>query len=218
MDKMGDEWERAKRAAWIRMLEDLEIGYLDTDILEILVELFARPKSFPKSSCSGRITLIDADYPWVKGETSTIFKSHAPISVEDVERVLKAPYTSRLWLSVQGPIYHVYVADLDEARELLNAAREAGFKHSGIMVLGRGMHLVEVRTGVRADILVADPGGLLLPRAELERAVEVANDVLAQAKERNRRLLESLRRRRPKQAWSTALEFLRELSERRWRL
>jgi hypothetical protein len=38
--------------------------------------------------------------------------------------------------------------------------------------------------------------------------VEVANDVLKSGKERNRRLLEALKARRPSMLWEPALEFL----------
>ena len=203
-------FEEEKLAAWQRLWEDLHIGYLDEDILDVLVEFFLRPKSFTKSSCSGRITVIDSPYPWAKDESMTVFKKHGPVSVEEVEDVLSRSFAYRLWLSVQGPIYHVYVADEGEAREVLAAAREAGFKHSGVMVLGEPL-LLELRTGVRGDILLATRAGRLLDRGGLEEAVRVANEVLARGKERNRRLLEALRRRRPPRLWEPALTKAREL-------
>ncbi len=199
-----------KIKAWHRLWEDLEIGYLDTDILDILVEFFLRPKSFTKSSCSGRITIIDSEYPWAKEETMTIFKKHSAIAVNEVEEALSKPHASNLWLSVQGPIYHVYVNDLEEARIILEAAREAGFKHSGIMVLGSPL-LVELRTGVRADILLATLNESVIEPSKLTQVVNIANSVLAKAKERNKRLLESLRRRRPRQLWQPAIERAKRL-------
>ncbi|KSW12731.1 hypothetical protein CF15_05090 [Pyrodictium occultum] len=196
--------------AWRRLWEDLRIGYLDEDILDVLIEIFLRPWSYPKSSCSGRITVIDAAYPWAKDETMTVFKKHGRVGYEEIEGVLAKPWAHRLWLSVQGPIYHVYTASLEEARELLAAAREAGFKHSGVMVLGEAP-LVELRTGVRADMLLADGDRVLVDREALHRMVDVANEVLARAKERNRRLLEALRRRRPGSLWGPAVEKARRL-------
>ena len=206
----GPDWERLKMEAWSRLLEDLEIGYLDADILDVLVEFFLRPGSFTKSSCSGRITVIDALYPWAKEETMTIFKKHEPVSFEEVLSAVSKPFKYRLWLSVQGPIYHVYVRSLEEARVVLEAAREAGFKHSGVLSLSEPP-LVELRTGVRGDILVATERGLRVPEEYLREAVRVANEVLARAKERNRRLLEALRRRRPADLWRPALEYAQRL-------
>ncbi|BES81503.1 tRNA(Phe) 7-((3-amino-3-carboxypropyl)-4-demethylwyosine(37)-N(4))-methyltransferase [Pyrodictium abyssi] len=203
-------WWEAKREAWERLWEDLRIGYLDDDILDVLVEIFLRPRSYSKSSCSGRITVIDAKYPWAKDDTMTVFKKHSPVSYGEIERVLSRPWAHRLWLSVQGPIYHVYVESLSEAEEILAAAREAGFKHSGVMVLGE-TPLVELRTGVRADVLLADDERLIVEGEALRRVVDVANDVLRQAKERNRRLLEALRKRRPSELWRPAEEKARQL-------
>lgn len=197
-------WDEEKLRAWRRLWEDLEIGYLDTDILDVLIEFFLRPDSFTVSSCSGRITLLDAAYPWAKEEGATVFKKHEPITVQEVLSVLHRPVTSRLWMSVQGPIYHVYTRSLEEAREVLRIARDAGFKHSGIMVLDEHP-LVELRTGVRADILLLSDGKPIVGEEELAEVVKVANDILLQAKERNRRLLEALRSNRPQRLWNVAL-------------
>ncbi len=207
---MTERWEERKLQAWNRMWEDLHIGYLDEDILDVLVEIFLRPGLYPKSSCSGRITVIDSEYPWAKEDTMTIFKKHAPVTVEEVDAVARKPFAHRLWLSAQGPIYHVYAQDVDAASELLAAAREAGFKHSGVMVLG-SMPLVELRTGIRGDLLLATRRHRILDGDALREAVAVVNDILAQAKERNRRLLAALRRRRPPRLWGPAVEKAREL-------
>jgi tRNA wybutosine-synthesizing protein 3 len=202
---VATSWEEEKARAWARLWEDLEIGYLDTDILDVLVEIFLRPDSFSVSSCSGRITVLDADYPWSKEEGATVFKKHEPITVSELRSVLARPITSRLWLSVQGPIYHVYTRSMEEAEKLLSIAREAGFKHSGILVPGEHP-LVELRTGVRADMLLAADGQPVVAEDKLEMLVSIANDVLAQAKERNRRLFQALRRNRPERLWDEALK------------
>jgi tRNA wybutosine-synthesizing protein 3 len=208
--KNWKEWDKLKSSAWSRLLEDLHIGYLDEDILDILLEFFMRPKSFTKSSCSGRITVIDAEYPWVKDDTMTIFKKHTPVSHSEIRDVLTRPYAYRLWLSIQGPIYHVYVYDLNEAEEVLRIAREAGFKHSGIMRTEWPL-LVELRTGVRGDILLADEHGPILEGEQLKRVVDIANQILSQAKNRNQRLLTTLRRRRPENFWEPALLKAKQL-------
>ena len=208
---MRDRWEERKLEAWHRLLEDLHIGYLDEDIFDVLIEIFMRPGSYSKSSCSGRITVIDNLYPWAKEETMTVYKKHTPVGPSEIIEIVNRPYRSRLWLSVQGPIYHIYTSSLEEAKEILAAAREAGFKHSGVMTLGENP-MVELRTGVRGDVLLADRGtGFRLEPSQVEAAATVANEVLARAKERNKRLLESLRRRRPPNPWEPAARYARRL-------
>jgi len=204
------EWLALKLEAWRRMNEDLHIGYLDEDILDVLLEIFMRPKSFPKSSCSGRITIIDSEYPWLKEDTMTIYKTHYRAEPREIINAMSKPHAHNLWLSVQGPIYHIYVMDLEEAEVILAAAREAGFKHSGVLRLRKPI-LVELRTGIRGDILLAARSKQLIDTDEAVIVVEVANEILAKAKERNRRLLQALRSRRPRKLWEPALQRAREL-------
>ena len=143
----------------------------------------------------------------------TVFKKHEPITVEEGKAILGRPCCTRLWLSVQGPIYHVYAYDLEEARILLEAAREAGFKHSGILVPSEHP-LVELRTGIRADILLADGNTVIVEGDEkLQHTVSVVNEVLMQAKKRNERLLQALRKRRPARLWEPAVD---EAKRRGW--
>ena len=213
------KWEREKREALRRLIEDLEIGYLDTDILQVLLEFFARPKAYTTSSCSGRITVMDAEYPWIKEETNIIFKSHEEIGVNELRSVLNRPFRSRLWLRVQGPIYHVYVLDLTEAREVLDIARSAGFKHSGILVVNDENVILELRTGIELSIPMADRKGRYINSEVLENLVELANTILREAKKRNTRLLEELRKKRPREIWPglsdypLALQLFRGLVE-----
>ncbi len=200
-------WEEDKLAAWRRIWEDLEIGYLDEDALPVILELFARPGAYTSSSCSGRITVIDAVFPWRKEDASIVFKVHRPVKPEEVEAVAARPFKHRLWLSVQGPIYHVYVRGVGEAEEILEAAREAGFKHSGVMVIGADRLLLELRTGIRIAAPLLDKEQRYY--ADIHGLTNVANKALAEAKERNKRLLEALRSRRPGEVWGPAAPHLR---------
>jgi len=203
----------AKIHAWQRMWEDLEIGYLDEDILVLLLEFFARPLTYPASSCSGRIVLLDSEYPWAKEETMVVFKSHKSISVEQLRDMIYKPCSVRLWLSVQGPIYHVHTATIDEAMVILDAAREAGFKHSGIMVMSYGDIILELRTGIRLNIPLKDGDTILVDQSKLDYIVNLSNKLLQEAKERNMRLLDALRKRRPEKLWEPAVHALDRLAQ-----
>ncbi len=195
---MSALWRRFKRESWERLWSDLGIGYLDEDLLPILIEFFLRPKSFTMSSCSGRITVSDSTYPWSREETSIVYKKHGPVDPGEIMAVVEKPVVRRLWLNVVGPIIHVSAADMDEALSVLRIAREAGFKHSGILSINpvKGV-LLELRTGVRMTQLLAVPDRKLYGSGELEVIVETANDVLMRGKERLRGLHRALRENRP---------------------
>ena len=188
---VGERWEEAKEKAWERLEEDLEIGYLDEDIYDILKMFFQLPYAFTKSSCSGRITAVDAKYPWSRDGT-IIFKVHRPITLDELHKVLKKPVRQRLWMNVQGPIIHVMAKDLNSAFEVLRLAREAGFKHSGILVANEEGWLVELTTGVRANLLLKDKDKELM--IVDESTLNAINDVLLQGKRRLDALREVLRR------------------------
>ena len=178
---VGERWEKAKEEAWKRLNEDLEIGYLDEDIYDILKLFFELPYAFTKSSCSGRITAVDAKYPWSRDGT-IVFKVHRPITLDELHKIMKKPVLERLWLNVQGPIFHVMAKDLDSSFKILKLAREAGFKHSGILVANEEGWLVELTTGVRANLLLKDKDKELMKVDE--SALNAINEVLMQGKRR----------------------------------
>ncbi len=186
-------WRKEKEESYKRLWEDLEIGYLDEDLLEILLEFFKRPESFTKSSCSGRITLLDGPLPWERRESTIIFKKHSPITVDEIESLLDQPVLYRLWLVATGPIIHVITLTGREARRILRIAGKAGFKHSGIMSISKKGFIVELRTGIRLAALLKTPRGLVVSREGLKEAVRAANEALMKGKERLNRLLAELR-------------------------
>ena len=186
-------WKKEKEEAYKRLWEDLEIGYLDEDLLEILLEFFKRPESYTKSSCSGRITLLDGPLPWERRESTIIFKKHSPITVDEIESLLDQPVLYRLWLVATGPIIHVITLTGREARRILRIAGRAGFKHSGIMSISKKGFIVELRTGIRLAVLLKTPRGLVVSREGLGEAVRAANEALIKGKERLNRLLAELR-------------------------
>lgn len=176
-----DSWRRAKQSAMDRLIKDREIGYLDPDIWDLLMAFFRREKSFTNSSCSGRITVIDAEYPWSRKGSTVIFKNHLGITERDLREVLDKGALRRLWLVVQGPILHVYTQDMEEAWEILRLARLAGFKHSGILTVNSNGVLVELRTGIKLTHLLVGEG---TSEPEVGSAVKLANEVLTRGKEK----------------------------------
>ena len=187
-------WAKEKEEAYKRLWEDLEIGYLDEDLLDILLEFFRRPESFTKSSCSGRITLLDGPLPWERRESTIIFKKHSTIMLKEIEPLLRQPVIYRLWLVATGPIIHVITLTGKEARRILKIAGKAGFKHSGIMSVSKKGFIVELRTGIRLAVLLKTRKGLVVTGAGLEEAIKAANEALVKGKERLRRLLVELRK------------------------
>ncbi|MCY0859015.1 MAG: hypothetical protein OWQ54_01145 [Sulfolobaceae archaeon] len=183
-------WQEYKEEAWNRILRDREIGYLDPDIFDVLEVFFKKTKSFTQSSCSGRIVIVDAVTPWDRKNSSIIFKNHLGISGDDIKRALESSVVWNLWLIVQGPILHVYAMNEDEAWNLIKIARQAGFKHSGILSKNEKGVLIELKTGVRMVHLLKAPD--YSPIQDPGKLAEVANKILKIGKIKLRKLKEAI--------------------------
>ncbi len=193
-----DKWVVRKREFWKRMWEDLEIGYLDEDLLPLLIEFNLRPHVYTLSSCSGRIVLADSTKPWAREESSVVFKKHSPVSFDEVLAVYRKPVVRRLWIISSGPIIHVSTYTLEEALKILKIAREAGFKHSGILSINKFKGIVlELVTGIRFMHLLKARDRVYTHEEDLEGIVEIANEILLDGKTSLEQLYNILRRSRP---------------------
>ncbi|MEM0296338.1 MAG: hypothetical protein QXS42_04440 [Zestosphaera sp.] len=188
-------WRERKGRMLSRLREDLEIGYLDKDIVDVLLKLFEFDGLYTISSCSGRVTLIDGDLPWRRKGSTIIFKKHQPLTLEELLSYLEGPVSRRLWLVVTGPIIHASAVSLGWAGELLRIARESGMKHSGVLSISRGKGvIVELRTGVRLTSLLKIRDQTLIGAEKVEEVVRVANEALLEGKEKLERLRKALER------------------------
>ncbi len=184
-------WAQWRERWYRRIWEDIEVGYLDRDILPLLEAFFRCPHYYTISSCSGRAVVVDAPYPWSRKDSGILLKKHEPLTVEDIENALQQPVVYTLWLNVQGPILHVSADSIKWAVRLLKAARKAGFKHSGVLSFSRDRGIiVELRTGVRmiAPLKVRDK---VLVK-DLDLLVSEANRILAEGKRRLEKLLRAV--------------------------
>lgn len=179
-----DDWELWKKKAYERMIRDKEIGYLDPDIYDVLIAFFKREKSFTYSSCSGRITIIDSYLPWIRKNSTIIFKNHLGITEDDVKDILKKPQVYRLWLVSQGPILHVYTKDWEEAWDIIKIARNAGFKHSGVLTVNNKGILVELKTGIKLVQLLRENSEQQVSEDQIKTIVKISNEVLKKGKDK----------------------------------
>ncbi len=189
-----DMWRERKYKAWKRILDDLEIGYLDVDLLPLLVLINRDRELYTTSSCSGRITVMDAEYPWEKEEeTAIVFKTHAPVKPSELSFLYsKTPYR-KFWIIVNGPIIHIYTANLKLAVKILEQARRVGFKHSGIMHYSRNKGVfLELVTGVYTAQVIRVKNEAIVKPSELPHLVEVVNSTLLEGKERLEKLYREL--------------------------
>ena len=184
-------WEEFKDNAYRRMKEDIEIGYMDRDIIPLIEKFFKLPYAYTKSSCSGRIVAVDAIYPWSR-EGTMVFKVHRPITTDELREVLSRKTLWRLWINVMGPIIHAVANDLNNAFKIIQMAREAGFKHSAILSKNEEGWILELTTGVRANMLAKVGDRVVFNGDGLEEVCKTINDVLLEGKKKLKLLEERL--------------------------
>jgi len=180
-----DKWSDRKYRSWRRLLEDLEIGYLDTELLPLLVLVNRDVDLYTTSSCSGRVVVMDSEYPWEREETGIVFKTHNPIKPSDLEFIYSKPVYKRLWIVVSGPIIHIYSRSFKLASTILNTARRVGFKHSGVMHYSKDTGLfIELVTGIYIAQLARTRDEVIIEQTKIAKLVDVVNNTLLEGKKR----------------------------------
>ncbi|MCC6015970.1 MAG: hypothetical protein LM582_02895 [Desulfurococcaceae archaeon] len=179
-------WTKRREEALKRFLEDIEIGYADRDIIDFIKLVFTKRNVFTTSSCSGRITIVDALYPWLRDESYIVFKKHEPVTVEEVVSIVSSKPLHRFWLISSGPIIHFIAPGIEVACKVLSIAREAGFKHSGIISVSEEGVVIEVVSGTWTSFLLKDGEYVLVN--DLNKVVAIANEILIEGKKRLEKL------------------------------
>lgn len=180
-----EKWRARKDASWKRIWEDLEIGYLDRDLLPLLVLVNQDIELYTTSSCSGRILVVDTDYPWEREEASILFKSHKPVNTNELRSIYNLKVYRKMWIIVNGPIIHMYSRSLRKAALILKTARGVGFKHSGIIHASpeRGA-FIELITGIYISQLLRTCNEEITPLDQIAKLVDVLNSALIEGKKR----------------------------------
>lgn len=184
------QWRLYKQKNWRKLWEDLEIGYLDRELLPILIRLNLDRNIYTTSSCSGRIVLSDSTYPWSREETSIVFKKHTLIDINELMNIVNKTTIRRLWINVSGPIIHLSVLKLSYAKVVLKIAQLSGFKHSGIISINKYKGIIiELMSGIKITHLLKTN---LCEITNLNKINELVN-TLNNALEESRKSLEKLR-------------------------
>lgn len=187
-----EAWKLRREKFYKRMLRDLETGYFDIEIYPVVNVVFKLRNAFPTSSCAGRVVILAARVPWRKREVKILHKSHSVVGLENTISKLIEGSEEDLWLTVQPPILHVSCNNLETASKLLDSARKAGFKHSGILsISSRGYHL-EIRGSENLVFPLKIRGKRVVRKDSIKIVVKEVERILKEAKSRIKRLRKSV--------------------------
>lgn len=165
-----------------------DIGKLDNHILELCGKINKRKEYYTTSSCSGRIVLIIADEKKKSG--LFLFRTHEKLLLgqfkQEISKILGK--TSKLIYFKQEPcILHVACASLSYAQVLLDKAKLAGWKNSGIMN-SRGKIILEMRSTEKLELPIINNGKILVSDDFLSILARESNSRLERSWKKIRKL------------------------------
>ena len=114
----------------LRLLEDIKLGRVDEDIIDILLMFNNIEEYYTTSSCSGRITIHKGKVYEDKRKHVVLFKMHELSKENELSDCLIEVLREHrfVWLKVSGFIIHVITNCLENAIALAKLVRRCGMK------------------------------------------------------------------------------------------
>lgn len=108
-------------------------GDIDEKIADLCSLINSKKDYFTLSSCAGRIVLIKIPEGNKKNEVEWLAITHDLAKPEDFKKALdNYDGKEKVFFRMEGAILHVCCRTIKDSQELLDAAKENGFKRSGI--------------------------------------------------------------------------------------
>lgn len=155
-------------------------GRIDRDIKQLVKFINSLDDYYTNSSCSGRIVVQSA---LKKGESKWIFIKHSSVKFSEINKSLTILPKEPLWFKQEPIILHITCRTIDNAQKLLDLAREAGLKRSGIIGTRKKI-VVEIIGTERIEAIIAKDGKLLINDDYIKELIIEANKKLKMAKKR----------------------------------
>lgn len=163
---------------------------IDERIRRIVEKLNKSENYYTTSSCSGRIVLVKSLAE--KAEDVFLFKSHDKISFNDLKKAVEnIKYSDLIYFKQEPVILHIACSDLKKAEELLDKARDSGFKKKGVITT-RSRIVVELIGSEKLELPIMDKNKLLVDEDYLKLLINEANLRLERSWERIKKLEEKI--------------------------
>ncbi len=155
-------------------IDKSSIGSWDEKIKELCNKINKSKKYYTTSSCGGRIVLIKSLDE--KSENVFLFRTHDKISFNELKKALEEAgnkYKGLVELQQTTCILHVACESLKDAQIIVNKAKLAGWKRSGIM--GGKRNMVELHSTESISFPIMENKKILVNDDFLKLVVREAN-------------------------------------------
>ncbi|MBU2522782.1 MAG: hypothetical protein KKE23_00640 [Nanoarchaeota archaeon] len=160
------------------------IGGIDEDIRKLVDIINKNPNYYTTSSCAGRIILMRETGE--KQENVFIFVTHKKASVGQITTAIKLDKraTDLMYLKEEPCIMHVACKSIEHANDLVNSARQSGWKKSGIISIKPEKVMAEL---ISTEILAApitSKGKVMVDETYLDFLIKESNKKLGHTREK----------------------------------
>ncbi len=183
-----DNFEQQKKKQ-LSMQDNSDIGKWDSRIKNLCEKINKREEYYTTSSCAGRIVLIKQAEK--KQEGLFLFRTHSKITFNELKKELvKITNTNKkdlIYFRMEQCILHVACKTLSSAQNLLDKAKLAGWKNSGIMAINNRI-VLEMRSTEHIELPIINQGKILVDDEFLKLLVNEANRKLERTWEKVKKL------------------------------
>ncbi len=161
------------------MLEAIEDGKADPQMVPLLRFIASSKEFFTSSSCAGRILLLKLDSKGSKAESAFIQRWHRQVKFSELWSGLQnCGAKKEIWFKLDPFILHVGTNSLVNARRLLKVMQNAGIKRGGIVCAKEGKFLVELLGTQSVALPLKSRGRMLVQKQYLKWLLGKANKKL----------------------------------------
>jgi len=185
-----DRFVKQKKHALNKLNVSIRVGDVDKEIIPLLNAINSLQDYYTTSSCAGRIQLFNDLGSKIKNYSIACW--HRKVNPKEVVKEVKA-VSGILYFKCEPPILHIAARDSEAARRLLIAARESGFKHSGIQSIKPERVMVELVSTESIDAPIMDKNKKLVSDNYIKHLTILANKKYAKAQMKIKKLEKNLK-------------------------
>jgi tRNA wybutosine-synthesizing protein 3 len=164
-----------RKTAVLSKLDKSSIGKWDRRIKPLCEKINSLDDFYTTSSCSGRVILMIQQE---KKENDLFLKVwHDRISFSELKKALAGIVKIKkiVKFKLEPPIIHIACRDLKNATEMLEKAKNIGFKRSGILTCNKNI-ILELNTSERMEFPIIKNGKILVDEEFLKLIVSMSNE------------------------------------------
>jgi len=165
---------------------------IDKEIKPLIDFINSLDNYYTTSSCSGRIVLLVKKSD-KKQDNSWLFCSHSKVNFNQIKNRLKKLPKYPIWFKQESAILHICCKTIEDAQYLVDIARYAGFKRTGIQSTRKKVN-VEIGSSDVIDAIIAEKGGLLITEDYFKVLIREANKKLEKNKGKIKRFYKEIKK------------------------